>query len=358
MTPDMGLIGTVLRVVVALTLVIGLTIGAGFATGVLASPSGGVENVGEWGEVTEERTEIITTLWVDNPNPIGIDLGSSLRADYELAMNDVRLAAGEKEGVNIESGYNTVELRTYIDNERLQPWWVEYVRANETIHLSASGSATADVGFTSVDIPFPAVEETMQEDSAPIIESLSAAASQSEGSYGPYEVERGYAEWGDVSQETTTVLFVYEIRNSGPIPIPAVPGGFEVDVQMNDVELFGGGTGAMTPQNVAEDATIAPGETQELVFAVEMDNEQIDDWFRSHVENDEQTHVESSVQFVFEVEELGATFRIPEDGVTYQCDFQTAILIDQESQTDCGTGGSVGASMTAVDGVAVSPHAG
>ncbi|PSP78607.1 hypothetical protein BRC81_07240 [Halobacteriales archaeon QS_1_68_20] len=337
----MGLIGTVLRGVVALMVVVGLALGAGFATGFLGVPSAGVVDVGEWGEVTEDQTEIVTTLWVDNPNPIGVSIGSGLKADYEVSMNDVKVADGQKQGIDVASGNNTVELRTYVDNEQLQPWWVEYVRANETIHLSASGSATVDAGFESVTVQFPSMEETMQEDSAPIIESLSAAASEAEGSYGPYEVRRAYAEWASVNESTTTVHFVYEIHNSGPTHVPAVPKGFEVDVQMNDVAMFEGGTGAMTPKNVAENATIAPGETQELVFAVQMDNEKVDDWFRSHVGNDELTHVEADVQFVFEVGDV--TFRIPPDGATYECDFQTAMLIEQQDRTDCGDGGSAGA---------------
>lgn len=341
----MGIIGTVLRVVVALVVVLALLIGAGLATGVLGAPSAGVADVGDWGEVTEERTEIVTTLWVDNPNPVGVSVGSGLRADYEIYMNDVRIAEGHKRGVDVESGNNTVPLRTYVDNDEIQSWWVEYVRANETIHLSAEGTATVDAGFGSADVQFPPVERTMQDESAPVAEALSGAASQAEGSYGPYEVERGYAEWGPVNRSTTTALMIYEIRNTGPVAIPAVPDGFEVDVRMNDVEMFEGGTGAMTARDLDDDATIPPGETQTVVFEVRMDNDRIDDWFRSHVRNDESTHVEADVQFVFEVEDLG-TFRVPRDGVTYECDFRTAILVDgRETESDCGEGGSVGADL-------------
>lgn len=355
----MGLIGTVLRVVVALVVVLALAIGGGFASGVLGAPSAGVEDVGDWGEVTEERTEIVTTLWVDNPNPVGVSTGSSLRADYEIYMNDVRVAEGRKRGVDVGTGNDTVELRTYIDNDRLQPWWVEYVRANETISLSTDGTATVDVGLASADVQFPSVEETIQEDSAPVIEALSAAASQAEGTYGPYEIQRGYAEWGSVNESTTTVLFVYEIRNSGPIAVPAVPEGFEVDVRMNDVHLFEGGTDEMTPRNVAGDATIGPGETQTLVFEVEMDNGKVDDWFRSHVENDESTHVEADVQFVFEIEETGSTFRVPDDGVTYECDFRTAILVDDgETESDCGDAGSVAGDLSGFTPKAPARHTG
>jgi LEA14-like dessication related protein len=100
----------------------------------------------------------------------------------------------------------------------------------------------------------------------------------------------------------------------------------------------------MSPRDVAYDSMIPPGQTQEVVFEIQMDNEKIDDWFRSHVENNESTTVESEVRLVFEVEETGTTLRVPEDGVTYQCQLRTAILVDdQESETNCGSGGGVGA---------------
>jgi LEA14-like dessication related protein len=56
-----------------------------------------------------------------------------------------------------------------------------------------------------------------------------------------YEVREAYAEWGEVNQSATTVLFHYEIHNPGDVPVPAVRDGFEVDFRLTVFELFGGG---------------------------------------------------------------------------------------------------------------------
>jgi len=346
----------VLRKIAAGLIALVVVIAGAFAVGILGVPSGGVEDVGDWGKAEEEQTEIITTVWVNNPNPIGVNLGSGLQANYTINMNGVPVAEGNKTGVSVGSGNNTIELRTFLQNEQLQPWWVTYVRNNETIHVTADGEATIDAGVGDADVPFPNVEETMLADQTPIITSLSESAAAAEGDYSRtvdvgaedltvgYEVREAYAEWGEVNQSATTVLFRYEIHNPGDVPVPAVPDGFEVDVRMNDVEMFGGGVDEMTPRDVAFDSMIPPGETQEVVFEMQMDNEKIDDWFRSHVQNNESTTVESEVRLVFQVEETGTTLRVPEDGVTYRCQLQTAILVDdQESETNCGSGGGVGA---------------
>jgi LEA14-like dessication related protein len=165
----------VLRKIAAGLIALVVVIAGAFAVGILGVPSGGVEDVGDWGKAEEEQTEIVTTLWVDNPNPIGVNL--------TINMNGVPVAEGNKTGVSVGSGNNTIELRTFLQNEQLQPWWVTYVRNNETIHVTADGEATIDAGVGDADVPFPNVEETMLADQTPIITSLSESAAAAEGDY-------------------------------------------------------------------------------------------------------------------------------------------------------------------------------
>ena len=96
--------------VVALVAVLALL----YLTGVLGAPSAGLEDRGDWGEVTDERTEIVTTLWVRNPNPIGVSLGERLTADCEvvedLGNRRFRLttAVRDAEGETVIDGEATV----------------------------------------------------------------------------------------------------------------------------------------------------------------------------------------------------------------------------------------------------------
>lgn len=343
----MGLLRKGAAVVVSLVVVVGGL----YAGGVIGAPSAGMEDPGDWGEVTEEETEIVTTLWVNNPNPFGLETGN-LEADYQVAMNDVTVATGEKEGVDIESGNNTVELRTYVQNERLQAWWVQYVRANETITMRATGDVVIGTPVGKQTVSLPAQERTMLENATPVISSLSAAASELEGSYtkratlgtesvtAGYEIREAWAEWGNVSRTETEVEITYRVHNPGDVAVPAVPDGFRMNVTMNDVEMLHGGADEMSPRDADRSAVLEPGETQTVTLVVTMDNDKIDDWFRSHVRNDEFTDMEARLSLLFEEERTGLTFRLPPDGpATVNCDLQTAILVDnQTTETDCGAG--------------------
>lgn len=321
-----------------------------YLVGILQAPSAGVADIGDWGDVSEERTEVITTLWVDNPNPIGASVGSGLTATYHIDLNGVRLATGEKEGVTIATGNNSVELTTAIENENLQPWWVSYVERNETIDVTAGGDITVDAGLTAT-ASIPPIERTLLADETPVIDALSAAANETAGTYTVstsdvaggtpvdrsvgYEIERGWATWGDVSAEQTTVRFRFRIHNPGDVAVPPEPDGLRANVEMNDVELFTADGEALSLRSA--DRPIEPGETRVVTYTVTMDNDKVDDWFRSHVRNSEQTEMETSLQLVYRPAIIDREIAIPAEGPTVTtCDIQTAILVDdQETETTC-----------------------
>ncbi|MEF8756827.1 MAG: LEA type 2 family protein [Halobacteriales archaeon] len=340
------------RKLAAGALALALVVAGLYATGVVGTPSAGVADVGDWGEVTESETEIMTTLWVNNPNPVGASV-DDVRADYRVAMNDVTVAEGTKGGVEIAPGNNTVELRTYVRNERLRDWWVAYVRADETIRMRATGTVTVGTPLGDTEVRLPAQRRTMLEDRTPVISALSEAARDLEGTYtrgvalGGQEVNAGYeirnadARWGSVNRSETVVIVSYDVHNPGDVPVPAVPDGVRADVSMNDVDMFSGGTGAASPRDVATDALIEPGETRTVSLAIRMDNGNVDDWFRSHVRNGERTDVDVRLRLRFTSERLGTTFDVPEVGpAVVDCDLQTAILVDdQTTSTSCGPTG-------------------
>lgn len=327
---------------------------AAFLLGFLSPPSVGVSDIGDWGSVSEERTEIVTTLWVNNPNPVGASFGDGLRADYYLEMNGVRVARGQKSGVSVPPGNNTVTLRTDLDNDKLVPWWVTYVRRNETITAAAGGDVTVDAGL-SARASIPPIEREMLEESTPVRSGLSAAANGTAGTYTAsggdvaggvlgdeatvgYEIRRGWATWGTVNESETTVVFHFLVHNPGDVPVPGAPDGFRLNLRMNDVTLFTADGGELSPRNAAARRPISPGETREVTYAVRMDNEEVDDWFRSHVRRGERTELQADMQLVFRVGEIGVEFAVPPGGVTTTtCDIRTAILVDdQVPETTCG----------------------
>ena len=187
---------------------------------------------------------------------------------------------------------------------------------------------------------------------ATVVDSFDAAVSDMEGAYtadaglasAGYEIRDASAEWGEVTEPTSNMTLTFEIHNPGDVPVPLVPDGFRLNATGNGVPLFTASGDALTPQNVPRDATLAPGETETVNYTVSMDNENIDEWFVSHVRNDEQTDFVIKPQLEFEVPDTDVGITIPRDGPGYRCSLQTAILVDNQStETTCGSGGSAGA---------------
>lgn len=363
---DMGRLlraGGVLVVVVAIVVA---AAGGAYYSGAIAQPTAGIEDYGDWGEITDERTEVVTTFWVDNPNAVGMTVDSDVSASSRLYLNGVNLAHGEKGGISIEPGNNTVPISTSIRNDELAPFWAAFVNDDETIHLRAESSATVDAGPLATTVDLPTQRKTLLADETPVINALSQSAAAAEGTYtasmtvdqGPveettvvgYEVQRGWASWGTVDERTTTVLFHFRVHNpSETVAVPAVPDGLGMSVDMNDVRLFRAQGDELSPRNVDGDSVIPPGETRTVVLEVQMDNSKVDEWFTSHVRNDERTEIATQLQLVYNVD--GHTFRLPEDGPKYRCELRTAILVDDRgSSTTCLEPESIPGGQTAADG--------
>jgi len=329
-------------------------------------PSVKVADAGKWGSVVGDRIEVISTLEVTNENPLLSRLSDSIRVTYHLDLNDVRLAGGEKSNVRVAQGTDTLTLTTAIRRERLPEWWVAYVRNDETIDVTAGGEIEFD-GWVPVRRPIPTVERQLLADETPVLDALASAADSLSGTYtvgsddfmggiandlvgvftagtidlsevssAGYEIEHGWATWGEVTPEETTVIFHFEVRNAGNVPVPSAPDGLHLTLEANDVTLFSARNEALSPIQSASERPLAPGERRTVKYPIAMDNQKVGDWFRSHVENGERTFLKASLQFAFEPPALGVEILIPSQGVTTAtCKIQTAILADQPTRTDC-----------------------
>ncbi|WP_129112704.1 LEA type 2 family protein [Halegenticoccus tardaugens] len=341
--------------IAAITLVIA---GSGLwmaSAGAIPQPSAGVETAGEWGNVTEQRTEVVTTFWVDNPYPVRITTGDLLDLDYRLELNGVTVAEGSWDEVDLPRGNTTQTQSTYLRNDRLAAWWVRFVEDDETLRATAHGRAVIDGPFGDWTYERSSATGTHFANRTPVSDAISGAAAQTEGEYVRTrsvryggverdvtvgaEVRDARATWGRVDRNGTTVLFRFRIHNpSDAVPLVVEPTGLRLRADANGVRLFRSGSGVLSREAATDDRLVLPGETRDVTIAATVDNRVIDDWFRSHVRNGERSTIETRLQLVVDPVGAGEPIRVPEDDeATHRCTVRTAVLEDgQRPGTTCG----------------------
>jgi len=313
-----------------------------FVLGVIGIPDGSLEN-NEWGEVDNESIEVITTVNVDNPNPVG----ANADVEYDVNMQGVRLAEGEGSNLDVSSGSNQLELQTDLFQDKLPAWWSSHLNNDEVSALAVNATIDASAG------PLSGTHDTTIEDEidTDMEGALNESFAQFEGAYPEaapaVEVRDVTTRWGEVNESTTEIRTNVTIHNPNPVapvPTPAFTGSLvfnEIPVaewDAEDVELA----------SAAGDATIPPGETEQWTLVVVMNNQNIPGWFASHVKQDEFTEMVIGGQLSFDIGGREVTVPPGDQALECQSDLQTGIFVDQTTSVDsqgCAgstAGGAVG----------------
>jgi LEA14-like dessication related protein len=291
--------------------VVAVVVLAGIAFFFLSQPSvAGVDN--RFGEVNETATVIESDLAVENPNPLGATLGG-LTVDYAIDMNGIRMATGTKEGIFIEQGRSTVPMTTTLDNERIPTWWVSHVRNGERTTLAVN----ADVHSSALGTSFgaPKVTRPIETD---IISAFNSTESRPVGESptggSVLVIRETSAQWGKVSASETNIDMRFVVHNPNSYPVPVSELSYRAT--MNGIEM---GTGATEDEGV-----IPPGETRTIEATTTLRNQHIDEWWVSHLENDQVTDLR--IDFSARVELPTKTVEIPLDPLTYTRTIETDIF--------------------------------
>ena len=310
--------------------------GSAVFLGLTQKPGFGVEDRGDWREVNGDNISVTSKVWINNPSKLTVNY-TDVKLQYRMLMNGVILVEGERNRIRVEKGNQTKEINSTLMQDKIPYWWASHVRNNETSQLQVPLSVKAGLGPATV--PFHAVvyQDEIETD---LIGVINNGINQAEGTYsygeeiagystGPeIEIVNGSAEWGQVSTSKTNLQLDLDVRNpnSYPLPVPGTAG----NVEMNDVDMLEWSNDEARIIQSPENNVIAPGETEELTFQIEMDNSEIDNWLTSHVRSGEQTEGSLNMKLLFELQGQQITLP-PGDGLQCGFSFQTNILEDQNS---------------------------
>ncbi|MFD1645193.1 LEA type 2 family protein [Haloarchaeobius litoreus] len=320
-TAKATLFGSRLRIgAVVVVGLVGMVVAA-YLLGFLGVPSvTGVEN--RFGETNESTTVIQTELGVQNPNPVGTGF-LDVSAGYEVSMNNITMATGGRDDIDVQPGQSTVTTRSYLRNERIPHWWASHIRRGEQTDVRIDASIRSGLVGRSFAVP---QERTIQTD---LLSSFNSTETREVNVDRPLVsdpvlyINRTAGQWGDVTNESTPIVLDFYVYNpkSYAIPISEI----EYGVNMNDITV---GEGTNTREYV-----LAPGEVTQVRTVTTIDNANLDEWWVSHLQRDQVTDLR--IDFSVTTRIGGTSIQIPMDRFTYTETIETDIF-GTKNATDAG----------------------
>jgi len=295
-------------------LIVGVALGAGgfYIYNVVShlQPPELVELSNEWGEVTEKTSSVHTKIVINNPNSLEINFGN-LGVTYTLEMNDIAMAKGSKQGLNLKEGINTIELTTELDNTKIPEWFQSHVARGEETTLKILPEVTFSIFGTTFKTEIPEQTQQIQTD---LLASLNSKETRQIEASGRtlLEIRETKASWGRVSSNEVPLDIVLAFYNPNLVPIPVTR--IDYAIKMNDITMLEGTTN--------DPAILEPKQETRVYIETSLYNQKLDDWWVSHLQNNEATKIDVTVYAVLEI---GGT-EIPVQIVECTSGLQTDIL--------------------------------
>jgi LEA14-like dessication related protein len=224
---------------------------------------------------------------------------------YEAALNDVVLARNTRSGVGFGPGRNRLTLTAQMRNDRIPAWWVTHIRNDENTTLAVNATVRSGlVGQSATVVP------TRRNVSTDIIGQFNSTETREVNADAPLVsdpvayVNRTNATWGAVSENRTPIDAEIAVYNPKPYPLAVNELGY--NITMNGIPMGEGHT--------ERSYTIPPETERTLDARLVMRNDNIDEWWVSHLERNQRTNLE--VGFYLRVDAAGSVFRVPLRGLT------------------------------------------
>ncbi|QLK27740.2 LEA type 2 family protein [Natrinema zhouii] len=301
------------------------------AYGVLVVDRPQVESVdNEWGTVTNDRTEVETQIGVDNPLLLRVG-DAAADVSYTVSMNDIEFATEQENRVSLAGDESTVTVSTWLDNNEIPAWWASHVTNNETTTVRVEPDVVVD--YAGLRLPADEWTQT-QTVHTDLLEPLETNESQEFQAYGRTVLvaDETNAEWGNTTANRTPIDASATVTNPTPIPLPITE--IRYTIQLNGIVV---GEGVTAQQTVLE-----PDSTQPLEATAAIDNSRLDEWWVTHLRNDERSNL--TVDFDATLEYGGVERTVPLEFISYERTFETDLLgaADSSANESAGNGSAGG----------------
>lgn len=270
-----------------------------------------------FGGVNESSTTVETDITINNPNPLGITLGDAT-TNYTVELNDITIARGTERGIPLAAGNTTIEETTLLDNRDIPDWWASHIRNGERTHANVTARVdTSLFGHEFTDTRQRTIETH-------ITDRINTTETRAVGPTNlsvpliadpPLYVNETSASWGRVTENRTALDLSTTLFNPSAIPYPVSE--LEYTLIMNNVTVGHGTT---------RQSYLVPSETERTITGtLVIDNSALDEWWVSHLENDQTTDMRVEVTAVIDLPN-GDTLRLPLEPLAQTETFETDLL--------------------------------
>jgi LEA14-like dessication related protein len=287
----------------------------------------------EWGGISQETTELITTIKVYNPNPFILPVKS---VGCDIIIDGIKMGHAETQDLHIEKEAEfPILIRTKIDNSKIPQLWVEHIKRHEQSETEIDIAVTFDLvvrDFTfhhSLKRPLETdLLSTLQKAGPATIEKKAKLPLAGEATVLKVTLKSVSSSWGDVTPEHTELNLsaIVHNDNSYSLPLPRIA----YKVKLNDI--------ALASDKTEVNCMLPPNSDRTIDTTIILDNSHLDECFVSHIRNGERSSFDISASLIFELPEKIATLlgenetAIPVWETSWQ--FETDILRTKKGESE------------------------
>lgn len=248
------------------------------------------ETTSEWGEVTDDTTEIQTSVQIVNENPPSFN---------ELVQLDVRHRTTFAEVVVIDEtfridelpiGEGSLSVSAHKDHAVVPEWWAAHLNNDEHSAVETRLTGEADLAVTTLPLDLDDRASTIETDLLADLNTEETHVVQDEETGATLVILETQAAWGHATPEEGPIDLTVALENAFHQPVTLSEIDYRVDV--NGIVL--------ADTRIDETYTLSPGERRTIHLQMVLDNSRMDNWWPTHIENDEVSVMNRTVDATIE----------------------------------------------------------
>jgi len=283
--------------VIMILLIAVSTSGCGMITQRVASMKPEIRGVShQWGQVTDDITELITTVIVYNPNSFALPI-----KEVTGNINAAGIEIGNANSQDVYIGKNgeyPITILTSIDNSKIPDLWVAHVNNQEKSAIEINADIVFNLKISEFTYPYQ-MEQPLETDIIAMLyldEPITIEYDFDTPLPAEYDtfrviIKSSSGSWGKVTRDNTSINFsaVIQNDNSYPLIIPEIA----YEIMMNEI--------IVAADEVEINTTVMQNSEETVATTISLGNNNIIGSIIKHIQNGESSTYQIEVSVIYEI---------------------------------------------------------